>query len=115
MEKKDRKKKSLAKVLRVTINRQQIQEKNSTETFLASIKKFGPDKVAALSDFRLEGLPLVVPTKDFRLQMRQLDTHWFVCTHMSTKSKKRLLERIAKQLGIKIKVEILSSTGYDET
>ena len=115
MEKKDRKKKSPAQVLRVTINRKEIQEKNSTETFLACIKKLGAEKVAALTDIHVEGLPLVVPTKDYRLQMRQLDKHWFVCTHMPTKSKKSFLERIAKQLDIKIKVEILSKTDYDET
>lgn len=107
MEKKERKKKSPAQVLRVTINRKQIQEKNSTETFLACIKKFGAEDVAALSDILVEGLPLVVPTKDDRLQMRQLDKHWFVCTHMPTKIKKSFLERIAKQLGVNVKIEIL--------
>lgn len=115
MEKKERKKKSPAQVLCVTINRKQIQEKNSTETFLACIKKFGVEKVAALPNLNVEGLPLVVPTKDSRLQMRKLDKHWFVCTHMPTKSKKSFLERIAKQLGMKIKVEILSQIGYDKT
>ncbi len=115
MEKKERKKKSPAQVLRVTIKRKKIQEKNSTETFLACIKKFGAENVAALSDIHVEGLPLVVPNKDYRLQMRQLDKNWFVCTHMSTKSKKSYLERIAKQLGIKIKVKILSEIGYDKT
>ena len=88
MEKIGRKKKSPAQVLRVTISRKQIQEKNSTETFLACIKKFGAERVAALSNILVEGLPLVVPTKDYRLQMRQLDKQWFVCTHMPTKSKK---------------------------
>ena len=34
---------------------------------------------------------------------------------MPTKSKKSFLERIAKQLGIKIKVEILSTIDNDET
>lgn len=106
MEKKERKKKSPAQVLRVTINRKQIQEKNSTETFLACIKMFGAERVAALPDVKVEGLPLVVPTKDIRLQMRQLDKHWFVCTHMPTKSKKSFLERIAKQLGVNMKIEL---------
>jgi hypothetical protein len=115
MEKNERKKKSPAQVLRVTINRKQIQEKNSTETFLACIKKLGAERVAALPNVKVEGLPLVVPNKDYRLQMRQLDKHWFVCTHMPTKSKKSFLERVAKQLGIKIKVEILSKTDYDKT
>ena len=105
--KKERKKKSPAQVLRVTINRKQIQEKNSTETFLACIKKFGAEKVAALPNIHVEGLPLVVPTKDYRLQMRQLDIHWYVCTHMPTKSKKSFLERIAKRLGVEINIEML--------
>ena len=65
MEKKERKKKSPAQVLRVTIHRKHIQEKNSTETFLACIKKFGVEKVAALPNIHVEGLPLVVPTKDY--------------------------------------------------
>ena len=115
MENKERKKKSPAKVLRVTIKGKQIQEKNSTETFLACIKMFGAEKVASLPEFLIEGLPLVVPNKDYRLQMRQLDKHWFVCTHMPTINKKGLLDRIAKRLGIKIKIEILSETNNDET
>ena len=115
MEKKERKKKSPAQVLRVIINRKLIQEKNSTETFLACIRIFGAEKVATLPNNHVEGLPLVVPTKDYRLQMRQLDKRWFVCTHMPTKSKKSFLERIAKQLDIKIKIEILSEIGYDKT
>lgn len=106
MEKKERKKKSPAQVLRVTINRKHIQEKNSTETFLASIKVLGPERVATLTDIRVEGFPLVVLTKDCRMQMRQLGKDWFVCTHMSTLGKKSLLERIAKRLDVKIKVEI---------
>ena len=57
MEKKERKKKSPAQVLRVTINRKEILENNSTETFLACIKKFGVEKVAALPNVNLEGLP----------------------------------------------------------
>ena len=109
MERKIRKKKSPAQVLRVTINRKQIQEKNSTETFLACIKKFGAEQVAALPDIRIEGFPLVVSSRDYRMQLRQIDKRWYVCTHMPTKSKKSFLERIAKQLGIKIKPKFRST------
>ena len=115
MEHKIRKKKSPAKVLRVTIRGKLILEKNSTETFLASIKKVGPEKVAALPNIRVEGFPLVVSSKDYRMQLRKIDEQWYVCTHMPTKSKKSFLERIAKELGIKMKVEILDEVGYDET
>jgi len=52
-----------------------------------------------------------VKEKDNRKQMNSLGKQGFVCTHLSTIGKKSLLERIAKQLGIKIKVEIFN--GYD--
>lgn len=104
--KKERKTKSPAKVLSVTINGKQIQEKNSTETFLMCIKKLGAEKIASLPSIRTGGLPLVVPSMDYRLQMKQLDRKWFVCTHMSTKEKKVLLERIANLLDVKIEIEI---------
>ena len=101
-----RRTKSPAKVLRVTINGKPVKKSNSTETFLACLKNFGLEKVASLSDVCVGGLPLVVTSKDYRLQMKQLEHKWFVCTHMSTLGKKSLLERIAKRLDVKIKVEI---------
>ena len=106
MEGKVRKKKSPALSLRVTINRKKIQEKNATETFLSAINAIGPERVASLKDICIEGFPLVVASMDCRMQMRQLSKGWFVCTHVPTKSKKSLLERIAKQLDVNIKVEI---------
>lgn len=106
MENKVRKKKSPALTLRVTIRKKVIQEKNATETFLSAIKAMGPERVAGLKDIRIEGYPLVVPSMDYRMQMRQLGKEWYVCTHMPTKSKKVFLEKIAKQLDVKIKVEM---------
>ena len=91
--------------MRVTINRKKIQEKNATETFLSAINAIGPERVASLKDIRIEGIPLVVTSMDCRMQMRQLGKGWFVCTHMPTKSKKSLLERIAMELNIKVIVE----------
>lgn len=107
MESKIRKKKSPALKLRVTIRSKVIQEKNATETFLSAIRVMGPEQIASMGDIRIEGLPLVVASKDYRMQMRRLDDGWFVCTHMPTKSKKAFLEKIAKQLNVKIKVEII--------
>ena len=107
MESKVRKKKSPAFKLRVTIRRKVIEEKNATETFLSAIRALGPEQIARLEDIHIEGLPLVVASKDYRMQMNQLGDGWFVCTHMPTKSKKAFLERIAKQLNVKIKVEML--------
>ena len=106
MEYKEKRIKSPAQVLRVTIKGKCIQERNSTETFLACINMLGAEKIASLQNIRTGGLPLVVSSKDNRLQMKPLNGKWFVCTHMSTKGKKSLLEQIAKQMGINMKVEI---------
>ena len=110
MEKKVRKKKSPALTLRVTIKKKVIQEKNATETFLSAIQAMGPEQIASMFDLCIEGKPLVVSSNDYRMQMRQLGKDWFVCTHMPTKSKKSFLERIAKRLNIKIKVEMFQSS-----
>lgn len=107
MEKKERKKKSPALTLRVTINEKCVQEKNSTETFLTCIRMLGGEKIAPLQDIRANGFPLVVSSKDGRLQMKPLDNKWFVCTHMSTKGKKYILEQIAKRLGVNLRIELI--------
>lgn len=103
--------KAPAKILRVTINGEIVLEKNSTETFLACIKTMGADKIASIKDIKARGLPLVVSTKDNRLQLKQLDSKWFVCTHMSTIDKRNMLIQIAKRLGIEIEVEIMESSS----
>lgn len=107
MENKIRKKKSPSQKLRVTIGRKVIQEKNATETFLSTLNALGPDMITAMNDIRIDGLPLVVTSTDNRRQMRKLGERWFVCTHMPTKIKKVFLERIAKRINVKIKVELI--------
>lgn len=107
MEQELKKKKSPAKTLYVVINGKVIEGEKATEVFVNAIKKIGPNKIAELTNYTIDKLPLIVQKKDNRKQMNSLGKQGFVCTHLSTISKKRLLERIAKQLGIKIKVEIL--------
>ena len=110
-----KKKKSPAKTLNVIIKGKAVEGKKATDVFVNAIKKIGPNKIAELTNYTIDKLPLIVQKKDDRKQMNSLGKQGFVCTHLSTIGKKSLLERIAKQLGIKIKVEILSGTGYDET
>lgn len=106
MSKSIRKTKSPAKILEVKINGKLVKEKNSTETFLSVLRILDPKKIAEMKDVKIEGLPLVVSSKDYRMQLSALDNHWYACTHMPTKSKKNLLERIAKLLDVKLKVEM---------
>ena len=112
MEQVLKKKKSPAKTLHVIIKGKVVEGKNATDVFVNAIKKIGPNKIAELTNYSVDKLPLIVQKKDNRKQMNSLGKQGFVCTHLSTIGKKSLLERIAKQLGIKIKVEILN--GYDE-
>ncbi len=98
--------KSPSKSIKVHINGNIIMKKNATETFIAVINYLEPRKVAQLKELRADGLPLVVPKKDYRLQMKVLDDNYYVCTHMPTTYKKRMLERIAKALDVEIKIEI---------
>ncbi len=107
MENKVKRVKSPAQVLCVTINGKRVQEVNSTETFLKCIKIIGADKIASTPEIQTGGLPLVVSSLDNRLQMKNLDKKWYVCTHMSTKGKKCMLERIAQHLDIDMTVDIL--------
>lgn len=62
------------------------------------------EKVAQLVSIRADGLD--VPKKDYRLQLKELDSNYFVCTHMPTTYKKRMLERIGEALNVKIVVDI---------
>lgn len=101
-------KKSPSKTLIVTIKGKVIEGKNATDVFVNSIKMIGPAKIARLNKFNIDGLPLIVPKKDYRMQMNSLGTHWFVCTHMSTLGKMSILERIGKFLKIEMVVEIES-------
>ena len=94
------------KILIVRMDGETIQASNSTETFIETIRRIGPERVANLRDIRIEGLPLVVEHKDYRMQMSKLDNNWFICTHMPTIAKKRLVEKLCDILGIEIEVNV---------
>lgn len=98
--------KAPSKSIKVHIDGKIIKKKNATETFIAVINYLGPEKVAQLVSIRADGLPLVVPKKDYRLQLKELDSNYFVSTHMPTTYKKRMLERIGEALNVKIVVDI---------
>lgn len=104
---KQRKPKAPSKALAVRLGNTIIKEQTATETFVAVIKEIGPSEVANIPEIKLEGLPLVVTHKDYRMQLNKIDENWFVCTHMSTANKKSMLERIANKLGLDIEVNLV--------
>ena len=104
---KQRKPKAPSKALVVRLRNTVIQESTATETFVAVIKEIGPSKVANIPEIKVEGLPLVVPHKDYRMQLSKIDEYWYVCTDMSTANKKSLLERVANKLELEIEVDLV--------
>ena len=105
----ERKKKSPALTMIVNVAGKKFKEKNSTETFLSVLRFLGPETIAAMKDIKVDGLPLIVPNKDYRMQMNKLDDNYYVCTHMPTTYKKRLLERVAERLNIDIRIVLKQS------
>ena len=104
---KQRTPKSPSKSLVVRLGNTEIKESTATATFVAVIKEIGPSVVANIPEIKVEGLPLVVSRKDYRMQLSKIDEYWYVCTHMSTANKKSLLERIANKLGLEIEVDLI--------
>ncbi len=103
-----KKTKSAPKLLKVTFgDGSVIQEKTATETYVETIRHIGVEKVANLTDVRIEGLPLVVKQVDYRMQMRPLDDGWYVCTHSSTIAKQRMLEKISERLELNLIIEVI--------
>lgn len=109
MENELKRKKSPAKNLKVIIKGKAVEGNKATDVFVNAIKIIGPEKIAELNKYTVDGLPLIVSKRDNRKQMNSLEKQGYVCTHLSTTGKKSLLERIAKDLNIKIKVEIFQN------
>ncbi len=103
-----KKTKSAPKLLKVTLgDGSVIQEKTATETYVEAIRLLGPLEISKIKEIKVEGLPLVVANKDYRMQLSSVDEGWYVATHMATDAKKRMLEKVAKALGENIQVEII--------
>lgn len=107
----ERKKKSPALIMIVNVAGKRVKEKNSTETFLSVLRILGPETIASMKDVKVDGLPLIVTNKDYRLQMKKLDDNYYVCTHMPTSYKKSLLERLAKRMNVVIHIVLKQSTN----
>lgn len=82
-----------------------LENQVAAVTFCKVIEKIGAERVAALNITQY-GINIVSRKKDDFYNQRQVRGGWYVLTHSSTANKKTLLENIASQLGIKLKVTI---------
>lgn len=105
----ERKKKSPALTMIVYVAGKKFKEKNSTETFLSVLRFLGAETIASMKDIKVDGLPLIVTQKDYRIQMNKLDDNYYACTHMPTTYKKRMLERLAERMNVDIRIVLKQS------
>lgn len=92
--------------LRVTFDGEPpIEEYYAADTFALALQRMGFDRVAALG-ITERNVPLVGDIKSDQYGQRRLDGK-YVCTHSSTPEKKQTLERVAKKLGLSLRVEIV--------
>lgn len=84
---------------------QHIEEYYAADTFALALRKLGLDRVEGLG-ITDRNTPLVGQLRSKQYSQRRVDGK-YICTHSSTQQKKELLERIAKDLGTSLKVQII--------
>jgi len=100
------------KILRVKLpDGTVIFENKAVDTFLKTLQHIGLERVSKLQSIISQGHPLVSTEKHESVKyFRELDGY-FIGMHSSTATKSRLLQRIARELHIKISVDVMSVDG----
>ncbi len=96
-------------VLRVTMpDGSVIERKSAKATFVDVIKLIGVKRVRQLG-LKFCRVPIISNTRDDKYGKAQIDVGdgWLILTHSSTADKKKQLDKIAKELGLNIVVEII--------
>lgn len=96
-------------LLRVTMPDGTVIEKaKAKDTFVEVICRIGIERVRPLG-LKFCKVPIISNTKDAKYGKAQVpvDGGWLILTHSSTNDKKKQLDKIAKALKIRMKVEIV--------
>lgn len=92
--------------LRVTLpTGNTIHSSTAAETFTNTLLEIGLEKIIKLNKFVCK-VPLVTKNKDNKYNQSRIGGY-YIMTHSNTASKKQMLEEISKELGIRIRAEIL--------
>ena len=84
-------------------NGERIDRRAATDTFVEVIEKFGIERVRDLG--HKVGRFSLVSTSQFHEKQRKSGQYYITAHNTTTADKKRLLETIASELGVKLKVE----------
>lgn len=92
--------------LQVTLDGVLIKEKTASETFVETLNTLGLERIAKLNK-KLSGIPLLnkAPVDGYQHQKQSGD--WYITTHFSNETAKGMLEDIAKELRVPLKVELV--------
>lgn len=91
--------------LRVHINGKVLEHSTAAETFARTLAEIGIERVARLGK-TLSGIPLVSKSAAPDYQEQFVLGEYRICTHANNPTKKRVLDQIANELKIPLKVEI---------
>jgi len=83
-----------------------FDEQQASDTFALALRRLGLSRVEQLGIY-VRNLPLVGNVKSDGYACQTEIDGKYVCHHMETQRKKRLLDKIAKLLSTPIKVEII--------
>jgi len=83
-----------------------IEEPTIAETFVKTLRVFGLERVAKLNK-TLASIPLMAKSPVNGYQAQRRCDGWFITTHVNKASATTVLEEIAKELHIPVKVEFI--------
>lgn len=96
-------------ILQVTMpNGLVIRHDKAKDTFIDTIMRIGVDRVRPLG-LKLCKIPIISNTRDkkYGKAQHEVGEGWLILTHCSTSDKKKMLDKIARALGLNMKVEII--------
>lgn len=89
-------------------NGEKIAHRVGADTFTEVIEKLGIEKVKDLGD-KVRSSPLILTSKSDKPNLNQRKSgRYYIVTHGTAETKKNILEKIASNLGVRLKVEIVS-------
>ena len=92
-------------------NGEVISEKKATDTFEKTVKKIGVDRVRQVVErlnLKFCKVPVISNRRDekYGSSQRPIGGGWLLITHSNNKMKKQFLDKVSKELGLGLIVEI---------
>ena len=101
-------KKALRQLVVTIPNGEKIAHRVGADTFVEVIEKLGIEKVKDLGD-KVRRSPLILTSKSDKPNLSQRKSgRYYIITHGTAGTKKKILEKIASELGVRLQIEIVS-------